>query len=154
MSNEDDFLRRTVTIERLLNAPIELVWEAWTVPEHIVQWWNPRGSDTKIEKHEFVEGGEWKYTMMMPNGRPFIAEGRYIEIVYHERICSMADFKPMTQGVEIQSIFSAQGDKTQFTFHVVHPTEEYKVQQERMGIQNGWGSVFNRLEEFLTEKNK
>ena len=96
---------------------------------------------------------EWKYTMLMPNGRPFIAEGVYKEIVFHKRICSMADFKPMTQGVEIQSIFKDMGDKTEFTFYVVHPTEEYKIQQEKMGIQNGGGSEFTRLEEFLNEIN-
>lgn len=83
---------------------------------------------------------------------PFIAEGTYIEIIYHTRICSKADFKPMTESVEIQSLFKSNGDKTEFTFNVIHPTEEYKIQQEKMGIQNGWGSVFSRLEEFLKLK--
>lgn len=152
MPNESDYQNRVVTIERILSAPIELVWEAWTRPEHLVQWWNPKGSDTRIEKHEFQIGGEWKYTMMMPNGKPFIAEGIYTEIVLHERICSKANFKPMTEGVIIQSFFKSLGEKTAFTFNIVHPTEAYKIQQERMGIQNGWGSVFNRLEEFLTAK--
>ncbi len=58
----------------------------------------------------------------------------------------------MTEGVEIQSLFKKNGNKTEFTFNVIHSTEEYKVQQEKMGILNGWGSVFNRLEEFLKEK--
>ena len=58
----------------------------------------------------------------------------------------------MTEGVEIQSIFKADGDKTDFTFNVIHPSEGYKIQQEKMGIQNGWGSVFNRLEDFLKHK--
>lgn len=153
MPSEDDFLKRTVTIERVFNAPIDLVWEAWTNPEHIIKWWNPKGSETIIEMHEFKVGGAWKYSMLMPNGQPFIAEGKYIEIEHHQKICSKADFKPMTQGVEIQSLFKAMGDKTGFVFNVVHPTEEYKLRQERMGIQNGWGSVFNRLEELLTELN-
>jgi uncharacterized protein YndB with AHSA1/START domain len=148
MINED-FLKRTVQIKRVFDAPIDLVWEAWTKPEHIVQWWNPKGSDTIIEKHDFVIGGEWKYSMMMPNGRPFIAQGEYIDIVFHERISSIADFKPMTEKVEIQSIFKPIGNKTEFVFNVIHETEEYKDQQEKMGIQNGWGSVFARLEEFL-----
>ncbi len=147
----EDFLKRTVQINRVFDAPIALVWEAWTVPEHIVNWWNPRGSNTVIEAHEFKVGGIWKYTMMMPNGRPFIAEGRYTEIEFHKKICSEANFRPMTEGVEIQSLFEAQGDKTAFTFNVVHPTEAYKIQQEKMGIQNGWGSVFTRLEELLTD---
>lgn len=149
MVDEGDFFKRTVTIEKLLNAPIELVWEAWSIPEHIVKWWNPKGSQTTIEEHEFKVGGKWKYSMLMPNGRPFVAKGEYLEIVHHKHIFSKADFKPMTQGVEIQSLFKAIGEKTEFIFNVIHPTEEYKIQQERMGIQNGWGSVFNRLEEFL-----
>lgn len=148
---ENEFFKRSVKMERILNAPIELVWEAWTKPEHIVKWWNPKGSGTTIEKHEFRVGGTWKYTMMMPNGKPFIAEGVYTDIVLHERICSKADFKPMTEGVEIQALFKAVSNKTEFTFYVIHPTEAYKLQQEKMGIQNGWGSVFNRLEDFLTE---
>lgn len=150
MIGDDELLKRTVHIERVFDAPIHLVWEAWTIPEHIIKWWNPSGSDTKIEKHDFKIGGEWKYSMMMPNGKLFIAEGKYIDIVHHEKICSKADFKPMTEGVEIQSIFKPLGDKTEFVFKVIHPTIEYRIQQEKMGIQNGWGSVFNRLADFLT----
>ena len=153
MINEQDFINRTVQIERVFNAPIELVWEAWTIPEHIVKWWNPTGSDTKIEMHDFKVGGEWKYAMMMPNGKEFVAQGKYIDIIHHERICSLADFNPMTENVEIQSVFKALDNKTEFTFNIIHPTKEYKNQQEEMGIQNGWGSVFTRLEEFINSKN-
>ncbi len=149
----DDLKKRIVTIQRTLNAPISLVWQAWTDPEHIVKWWNPKGSNTKIEEHEFKVGGKWKYTMIMPNGQPFIATGTYTEIAHRKRICSTADFKPMTEGVEIQAHFEARGDKTEFIFNVIHPSEAYKIQQEKMGIQNGWGSVFDRLEEFLVNAN-
>jgi uncharacterized protein YndB with AHSA1/START domain len=140
---------KTVTIQRVFDYPIELVWQAWTDPEHIANWWSPKGIQTEIIEHEFAVGGKWKYKMPMPNGSEFIAEGEYIEIKHHERIVSKADFKPMTEGVEIQSIFNAVGSKTEFTFNVVHATEEYKIQQEKMGILNGWGSVFQRLEELL-----
>ena len=140
---------RTVTIKKTFNAPIELVWEAWTQPEHIAKWWSPKGMETKVDEHNFIVGGKWKYTMEMPDGNLFIADGVYTEIVEFEKIFSSANFKPMTEGVEIQSIFDKNGNKTNFTFNVIHPTEEYKIQQEKMGILNGWGSVFTRLEEFL-----
>lgn len=149
MQSENEFLKRTVKISRILNAPIDIVWEAWSQPKHIIKWWNPKGSNTIIDTHEFKVGGKWKYTMLMPNGNPFIAEGVYINIVHHQLIRSTADFKPMTEGVEIESLFKPKGDKTEFTFHIIHKTEDYKMQQERMGIQNGWGSVFSRLEEIL-----
>ena len=144
---------RTVTIERTFNAPIELVWEAWTTPEHIAKWWNPQGTGTKILAHTFEVGGKWKFAMPMPNGQEFITEGTYTEIIELEKIASTADFKPMTEGVEIISLFKKKGNQTEFTFHVVHPTAEYKIQQEQMGILNGWGSVFNRLDAFLSKEH-
>ncbi|HKJ79218.1 MAG TPA: SRPBCC domain-containing protein [Prolixibacteraceae bacterium] len=140
---------RTITLKRTFNAPIKLVWEAWTKSEHIAQWWSPKGITTKVIEHNFKVGGKWKYSMPMPNGQEFIAEGEYLEIVEFEKIVSAANFRPMTEGVEIQAMFSADGNKTDFTFNVVHPTETYKIQQEKMGIMNGWGSVFDRLSELL-----
>ena len=148
-----DKSKRTITINRTFNAPIELVWEAWTQPEHIAKWWSPKGMETKIIEHEFSVGGKWKYSMPMPNGQEFIADGEYTEIIKLVKIISLANFRPMTEGVEIQSLFEKDGSKTNFIFNIVHPTEEYKIQQEKMGIMNGWGSVFERLDTLLTELN-
>jgi uncharacterized protein YndB with AHSA1/START domain len=94
-------------------------------------------------------GGKWEYRMMMPDGNEFISEGIYTVIVAMEKIFSSAEFRPMTERVEIQALFEENGDRTNFTFHIVHPTEAYARQQEKMGIHKGWGSVFTRLEEFL-----
>ena len=151
MSNTND-PNRTLTLERTFKAPIKLVWEAWTQPEHIAQWWGPKGMETKVIEHNFSVGGQWKYIMAMPDGSEFIAEGVYSEIIAFEKIISSADFKPMTEGVEIQALFEENGDETKFTFNVVHATEEYCKQQEQMGFYNGWGSVFDRLDEFLQKE--
>lgn len=150
MSEVNNPKNRTLTLERTFDAPIALVWEAWTQSEHIAQWWGPKGMETKVLEHDFKVGGNWKYSMRMPDGNEFISKGRYIEIVEHEKIISTADFKPMTEGVEIQAIFKADGEKTHFTFNCVHETEEYCKQQEQIGFYNGWGSVFERLNEFLS----
>jgi len=144
-----DTSNRTLTIKRSLKAPVQLVWEAWTQPEHIAKWWGPKGMKVEVAEHNFNVGGRWKYTMKMPDGNKFITEGVYSEIVELVKIISSADFKPMTEGVEIQALFEADGDVTNFTFNVVHPTEEYSKQQERMGFMNGWGSVFDGLERHL-----
>ncbi|MEL6988768.1 MAG: SRPBCC domain-containing protein [Bacteroidota bacterium] len=149
-----EFANRTVTIERILDAPIDIVWEAWTNPEHIALWWSPKGVKTIVEIHEFKIGGHWKYIMPMPNGKEFIAEGIYTIIEPKTRIKSSADFRPMTEGVEIETILKAKGEQTHFVFHIIHPTESYKEKQERMGIQNGWGSVFDRLDELLNQIKK
>ena len=144
-----DLANRTLTIEKTFNAPVQLVWDAWTQSEHIVKWWAPQGMEIEVVEHEFKVGGKWKYLMPMPDGRKFSSEGTYKEIIELKTIITSADFKPMTQDVELQAYFEAYGDQTRFTFKVVHTTVEYCRQQEEMGFYNGWGSVFTRLESLL-----
>lgn len=148
-----DLANRTLTIEKVLNAPIHLVWTAWTNSEHIVKWWAPQGMDLTVIEHEFKVGGKWKYTMPMPDGGECIFEGVYKEIVPFEKIITTANFRPMTQNVELQCLFKEDGDKTIFTFNVVHETAEYCKQQEEMGFYNGWGSAFERLDQILATLN-
>ena len=145
--NEED--KRTLTLKRTFNAPIKLVWQAWTRPEHIALWWGPKGMALKVVEHDFRVGGKWKYTMEMPDGNEFVSDGVYSLIVEFEKIYSSANFKPMTAGVEIRAFFEGKGDKTDFIFKCIHPTEEYCKQQEKMGFYNGWGSAFDRLETFV-----
>jgi uncharacterized protein YndB with AHSA1/START domain len=139
---------RTLSISKVFDAPIELVWEAWTKPEHIVQWWAPKGMPIKVIEHDFRIGGIWKYTMPTPNG-DFISEGKYLDIEQYKRIVTTADFKPMTENVELHVLFEEDGEKTIFKFSVMHSTEEYKISQEKMGFYNGWGSAFERLKSLL-----
>jgi uncharacterized protein YndB with AHSA1/START domain len=154
MKKQSDASSRTLSLKRTFNAPVKLVWEAWTQPEHIAQWWAPKGMKVKVVEHEFKVGGKWKYVMPMPDGTEFISDGIYSVIVELEKIFSSANFKPMTAGVEIQALFERNGDKTNFTFNVIHPTEEYCRQQEKMGFYNGWGSAFDRLETLVSTLSK
>lgn len=146
-----DLNNRTLTIEKTFNAPIELVWKAWTQSEHIVKWWAPKGMDIKVLEHNFEVGGKWKFSMPMPDGNEFISEGSYKEIIEFQKIVTSADFKPMTQNVLLEVFFKADGNKTNFTFNVIHETAEYCKQQEEMGFYNGWGSAFERLSVVLEE---
>ncbi|MBZ0099021.1 MAG: SRPBCC domain-containing protein [Taibaiella sp.] len=137
---------RTLSIRKVLNAPVQLVWDVWTEPGHIMQWWAPKGMDIKVVEHDFKVGGKWKYSMPMPDGSEFISEGTYLVIEPLKKIVSTADFRPMTEDVELHVTFEEDGDKTIFNFSVVHATKEYKMQQEKMGFYNGWGSTFERME--------
>lgn len=149
MSKIDNAKDRTLTLERTFNAPLKLVWEAWSQSEHIANWWGPKGMETKVIEHNFAVGGRWKYSMLMPGKGEFITEGVYLEIVEFEKIVSSADFKPMTEGVELHVFFEAEGEQTKFTFSVLHDTVEYCQAQEKMGFYNGWGSTFDRLGTFV-----
>ena len=136
---------RTLTIERIFNAPINLVWEAWSDPTHIAKWWGPPGMEVIIKEHSFEIGGTWRYDMSMPNGGLFTSEGQYLSITPLKKIITTANFRPMTEGVELHLTFRADGDRTHFTLACVHPTAEYARKQEEMGFYNGWGSTVDRL---------
>ncbi len=150
MSKLNNAENRTLTLKKVFNAPVKLIWDAWTQPDHIVQWWAPKGIKVSVIQHDFRVGGKWKYTMPMPDGTEFISEGKYLEIVEFKKIVTTADFKPMTEGVEMHILFEQIGDSTNFTFSIIHPSEEYCKQQEKMGFYNGWGSAFDRLEASVT----
>ncbi|MCU7371200.1 SRPBCC domain-containing protein [Paucibacter sp. O1-1] len=62
---------RELNISRTLNAPIELVWEAWTNPEHIAKWWGPDGFTNTITTMDMVPGGEWNLVMHGPDGTDY-----------------------------------------------------------------------------------
>lgn len=140
---------RTIELERLINAPLKLAWKVWTTPEHIAKWWSPEGMKTEIDYYEFKEGSTWKYLMKMPNDRKFIAEGRFIKIETGVKIVTEANFRPKTEGVLLEILFENQGVKTGLKFGVAHPTEEYKLAQEQMGVTAGWEAALDRFEEFI-----
>ena len=154
MKQTDNLQSRTLTIKRIFDAPVEIVWEAWTDPEHVAEWWAPKGMNVKVVEHNFKVGGKWKYSMPMPDGNDFISEGVYSVIVELQKIFTSADFRPMTEGVELQSFFEKDGEKTNFTFNVIHATEEYCKAQEKMGFYNGWGSALERLNTLVKTLNK
>jgi uncharacterized protein YndB with AHSA1/START domain len=147
-----DEKNRTLSLKKTFNAPVKLVWNAWTHPDHIVKWWAPKGMKVNVIEHNFKVGGTWKYTMPMPDGTEFVSEGQYLEIVEFKKIVTTASFKPMTEGVEMRVCFEEEGpDKTSFTFSIIHETEEYCRQQEKMGFYNGWATAFDRLEAVLSK---
>ena len=53
-------------ISRVFKAPVQLMWEAWTSPEHIVNWWGPDGFTGTVHQMDFKEGGEWSLTLHGP----------------------------------------------------------------------------------------
>lgn len=77
---------RTIAIERTFNAPIELVWEMWTNPDHIKNWWGPNGFSNTIYTMDMKVGGEWDLVMHGPDGTDYKNKSVFREIIHHRRI--------------------------------------------------------------------
>ena len=82
----DDITNRELRITKTLNAPIALVWEVWTKPEHIARWWGPNGFTNTIHTMDVIDGGEWRLTMRGPDGKNYPNKSVFVEIVAEEKI--------------------------------------------------------------------
>jgi uncharacterized protein YndB with AHSA1/START domain len=112
---------REIIISRTLNAPVELVWEVWTKPEHIANWWGPNGFTNTITKMDVNPGGEWNLTMHGPDGTDYKNESIFKEIIHHKKIV----YHHISSPNFISTIeFEAQGEQTQLKWHMLFETTE------------------------------
>lgn len=88
-----DVTNRELRVTEILKAPVDLVWEVWTTPEHIVNWWGPNGFTNTIHSMNLVAGGEWRLTMQGPDGKTYPNRSVFVEIVPHKKIV-MQHFNP------------------------------------------------------------
>jgi uncharacterized protein YndB with AHSA1/START domain len=79
---ENKELRNT----KIFNAPTNLIWEVWTNPEHITNWWGPNGFTNTIHKMDFEENGEWNLTMHGPDGTNYPNKSIFKEIIPFKKI--------------------------------------------------------------------
>jgi len=112
---------RELIITRILNAPRELVWEVWTKPEHIKNWWGPNGFTNTISTMEVKPGGIWDLVMHGPDGTDYKNKSIYKEIVKPERIV----FEHVTGPNFTATItFAEEGNKTLLTWRMLFETAE------------------------------
>jgi uncharacterized protein YndB with AHSA1/START domain len=116
---------RELLLTRLLNAPINLVWEVWTEPQHIAEWWGPDGFINTISSMDVQPGGEWNLVMHGPDGTDYKNKSVFKEIVKHKKIV----YEHITGPKFTATIhFEAQGDKTLLTWHMLFETKEVFIQ--------------------------
>src|SRR5689334_2461741 len=82
----NDVSERELLITRLINAPRDLVWDAWTKPEHVQHWWGPDGFTNTIHEMEVKPGGVWRFMMHGPNGMNFPNRIVFHEVVKPEKL--------------------------------------------------------------------
>ena len=151
---------RVLIIKREFNAPLELVWKAWTDPEHFKNWWGPKGFTTPVSEMDFRVGGKYHYCMRSPEGKDYWGTGIFSEIVPKKRLVytdSFSDEKgnvvPATDygmegfPLEMKVIvsFEEKNGKTLMTLkHEGLPGGEMKDMTSA-----GWNESFDKLAELL-----
>jgi uncharacterized protein YndB with AHSA1/START domain len=156
-----DAPRRSITLERTYQAPIEQVWELWTTKEGIESWWGPEGFAVQVRKIDLRPGGELLYAMtatapaqvefMKKAGMPVTTEARltYTEVVPLRRLAyvHLTDFVPGVEPYDVATVLelhsSAHDVRMVLTFDAMHDE-----QWTRMAVM-GWESQLGKLAALL-----
>ena len=159
-SSDSPTADREIVITRLLDAPRELAFSAWTDPEKVVKWWGPNGFTITIDRMDVRPGGVWKYTMHGPDGVDYPNKTVYEEISPPERLVyshSGGDPVPGERAVQFRSTvtFVQQGGQTKITLQMVFKTPDDRAYVvEKFGAIEGGIQHLARLNEFLLESGQ
>lgn len=116
---------REINISRLFNAPVELVWEVWTDPEHLKNWWGPDGFTNTISKMQLEEGGEWDLVMHGPDGKDYKNKSIFKEIIKHKKIV----YEHVSAPKFLATIgFESRGNSTFISWHMLFASREQLIE--------------------------
>jgi len=154
-SPASDTSDREIVLTRVFDAPRELVWDAWTDPQQLVQWWGPKGFTTTIHEMDVRPGGTWRHTMHGPDGTDYPNKSIFLEVVKPERIVySHSGGKKGDSGAQSEATwtFEAQGEKTKLTLKMVFPSAAAREHVSKTyGAVEGGEQTLGRLAEQLAK---
>ncbi|MFP5042965.1 SRPBCC family protein [Parasediminibacterium sp. JCM 36343] len=146
-TNKPDTSDRELIISRTLNAPVALVWEVWTNPDHIKNWWGPNGFTNTIAVMDVQPGGEWDLVMHGPDGTDYNNKSIFKEVVQNERIV----YEHISAPKFLTTItFTAEGDKTHLKWHMLFESKEQFEQVVKVfRADEGLKQNIEKLEKYL-----
>jgi uncharacterized protein YndB with AHSA1/START domain len=144
-----------IHLTRLYDAPVHLVWDAWTDPKQAAQWWGPRGFTITTHSKDLRVGGHWAYTMHGPDGTNYENKTVYHEVKKHEKLVydhgGNDDRPPLFQ---VSVTFEDLGHQTKMDMTMRLKTAD-EAKETRKRIKNASGnSTWDRLGEYLAKQTK
>jgi uncharacterized glyoxalase superfamily protein PhnB/uncharacterized protein YndB with AHSA1/START domain len=116
---------REIRLNRTLKAPLSLVWEVWTNPDHIKNWWGPNGFNNTITKMEMRTGGTWELVMHGPDGTDYPGKHQFLEVVPMKKVVYRHEGYPSFTST---ITFEADGDKTRIDWHMLFESREQFIE--------------------------
>ena len=141
-----------LVLERIVDAPRDRLFDGWTNPKLLPQWFAPAPLTTTVHELDVRPGGAFRATMRDPSsGQEYPANGVYLEIVKNERLVTTDAFeggwrpskKPFM--VAIITFEDAGPGKSKYTARARHWTKEDRDMHEKMGFHQGWSQCLDQL---------
>ena len=150
--------RLDLVLERVVDVPRELVWRAWTSPEHLKPWFTPAPWKTVDCEIDLRPGGIFRFVMRSPEGKDHPNVGCYLEVIENERLIWTSvlgpGYRPSSRPPErpedelaFTAVISLErsGKGTKYTAQVIHGDEQTARKHEKMGFSEGWGKALDQL---------
>ena len=142
----------TIVVTRLVDAPRELVWQAWTEPHHIAQWWGPNGFTNTIHAMEVKPGGVWRFIMHGPDGTDWPNKIVYREVVRPERLVydHSGEGANDPHRFHVTVTFTDKNGITEIVMVSLFPSLEARNAVLKFGALEGGGQTLDRLAAYLS----
>jgi len=144
-----------LSLTRVYDAPLQAVWEAWTNPEEVAQWWGPRGFTITTHSHDLRTGGHWSYTMHGPDGTDFENTTQYLEVVPGQRmVYDHGGHKDRPPLFRVTALFTERGGRTQLDLSMAFATPEVAEEMRGFIKKAGGEATWDRLAEYLGKRRE
>lgn len=147
-------------LERLVDVPVELVWKAWTEPEHLKAWFTPRPWQTIGCEIDLRPGGKFATVMRDPDGNEYPSVGCYLDVQEPTRLVFTSalhpGYRPLPPDEDAGLLFTAElafepvGESTRYSARAIHGSRDSAKAHQDMGFLDGWGSALDQLVEHMT----
>ncbi len=144
---------REIVMSRVINAPRELVFEAFTEVRHLSRWWGPEGFTTTTRSFEFREGGVWDFVMHGPDGTDYQEWISWTQIAPPERIALLhGEFRDDPNAFEQVLTLAPDGAATRIQMRTLFPTKELRDEAvEKYHAIEGAQQTLSHLAAYVTE---
>jgi len=139
-----------LVLDREIDVPVELVWQAWTTPESLKQWFVPKPWEITHVELDLRPGGIFSSTMRSPEGQEFPNLGCYLEVIPHRRLvwtdALLPGYRPAPKPFFTAAVLmepTATG--TRYVAYAIHGNAETRKTHEEMGFHDGWGTVLEQM---------
>jgi uncharacterized protein YndB with AHSA1/START domain len=150
----NDTAKYDLVLDRVFDAPRDLVWKAWTDVAQLTVWWGPKGFTNPVCRADVRPGGEIYIEMRAPDGTVYPMTGRFHELVKPELIVFSssaldAQGKPMFD-IMTTVTFSDIGGKTGLKLEAKVTSMTAMAPQHLSGMREGWSQSLDRLAALVT----
>jgi uncharacterized protein YndB with AHSA1/START domain len=124
-NNQSNTADRELRLSRTLEAPVDIVWEAWTKPEHLANWWGPDGFTNTITEMDVTPGGEFNLVMHGPDGTDYKNKSVFTEVIPFKKIA----YEHVSTPKFLATVtFEEQGEQTLINWHMLFESAEQFIQ--------------------------